>query len=375
MSIIYLDNGATTKPSISALERAQKFNTEQYFNASAVYSKGILSSKELESAKNELLKYFGQSKEVIFTSCGSESDNMAVFSYLRRGNAVTTLGEHSAVYMPFMEAKNNGYDSRFATLNKDGSVNVENLLSLIDKNTVFVSVVHVNNETGAINDINTIAKRVKEINPRIVFHSDGVQAFMKIPYKISDDIDLYSLSAHKINGLKGVGAIIKNKSLKTLKPLIYGGGQEKGYRSGTENLFGIKVFEYAFLEHNKTLYEDYKNVTKLKERFIEKLDKENVLLISSVNCSPYIISFSAVGLRGEVLLHKLESLGVIIGTGSACASKNRHSRMLKSIGYLDDVLDGVLRISFSNETTISEVDYAVEKINLSIKELVEVIKK
>ncbi len=373
VNTIYLDNAATTKPYKSALEKASLFNDELFYNPSSVYHNAIICSKELNQAKQSLLQYFGSNFEVIFTSCGSESDNMAINSYLKRGNAVTTLGEHSAVYAPFNEYKNKGYDSRFASLNADGSVNVDNLLSLIDKNTTFVSVVHVNNETGAINDINKIASLCKKINPRIVFHSDGVQAFMKIPYTLSNDIDLYSISAHKINGLKGVGAIIKNKKLSTLKPLILGGGQENGFRSGTENLFGIKVLEYAFLEHFKNLNENYKKVKLLKERFLDGLDKNNILLISSENCSPYIVNFSAKGLKGEVLLHKLESYNVIVGTGSACSSKNRFSRVLKSIGYDDKVLDGVLRVSFSSQTTIEEVDFAVNKINLCISELSKMV--
>ncbi len=366
---IYLDNGATTKPYSFAIEKASIYNDELFYNPSSVHHNAIKCAKSIQDAKNSLLKYFGNNFDVIFTSCGSESDNMAINSYLKRGNAVTTLGEHSAVHGPFTQYKNNGYDCRFATLNNDGSVNVENLLSLIDKNTVFVSIVHVNNETGAINDINKIASLCKKINPRLVFHSDGVQAFMKIPYTLSNDIDLYSLSAHKINGLKGVGAIIKNKKLNTLKPFIVGGGQENGFRSGTENVFGIKVFEYAFLEHFNKLKDNYNHVKCLKERFLSKINQNLVQIISSENCSPYIISFSAVGLKGEVLLHKLENYNIIVGTGSACSSKNRHSRVLKSIGYSDKVLDGVLRVSFSSQTTLEEVDYAVEKINLCVSEL------
>ncbi len=373
MEKIYLDNGATTKPYIDAINNALVYNNEHFYNASAIYHEGIICKKHLNDAKSTFLKYFGDKFEVIFTSCGSESDNMAISSYLKRGNAVTSLGEHSAVYSVFKNAENNGYQSRYAKLNSDGSVNVENLLSLIDKETVFVSIVHVNNETGAVNDINDIAKKVKSKNPRIVFHSDGVQAFMKIPYRLSENIDLYSISAHKINGLKGVGALIKNRNLKTLKPLILGGGQEGGLRSGTENLFGIKVFENAFLKHYNELTLNYKKAIDLKERFLKNLTKSGIFMISSEKCSPYIISFSAVGLKGEVLLHKLEECGVIVGTGSACSSNNRFSRILKTIYNDEKILDGVLRISFSSETTIEEVDFATDKINLCIYELSKMV--
>lgn len=362
-NLIYLDNGATTKPSIEALEKASKINLENYFNASALYQKGVQSKNLLEEARKNISNCVGNNFEVIFTSCGTESDNTAIYSYLKRGNAITTLGEHSAVHNTFLEFQKNGFDVRFAKLNEDGSVNVEELLKLVDEKTTFVSVVHVNNETGAINDINYIAKRIKQINDRVIFHSDGVQAFMKIPYNLSENIDLYSVSAHKINGLKGVGCILKNKNLKNLKPLIIGGGQEGGLRSGTENLFGIKVFEYACVNHFKNLTENYNKVFKLKEIFIENLDKSIFKIISSDNCSPYIISLSGVGLRGEVLMRLLESDGVIIGTGSACSSKHKHSRMLKEIGYNTKILDGVIRVSFSYENTIDEVIYAVHKLN------------
>ena len=362
-NLIYLDNGATTKPFKSSIEYASKYIEESYFNASSLYGGGVEANIAISEARKAVLSAFPKNFEAIFVSCGSEANNMAINSYLKRGNAVTTLSEHSAVYEPFTELKNNGYDARFASLNEDGSVNVENLLSLIDKNTVFVSVMHVNNETGAINDINYIAKRVKSINPRVIFHSDGVQAFLKIPYTISNDIDLYSISAHKVNALKGIGALIKNKRIKNLKPLIYGGGQEGGLRSGTENVFGIKVFESSVLAHLKTVKQSYENAKKLKEYCVNNLDKSIFKIISSENCSPYILSVSAVGLKGEVLVHMLEKYGIYVGTGSACSSKNRHSRVLKNVGHDGATLDGVLRISFSLENTLSEVETAVNALN------------
>lgn len=361
--IIYLDNAATTKPMQDALNEGAIFNTTYYFNPSALYREGLNAAKQLNECRNSFSNYLGGDFDVIFTSCGSESDNTAIFSYGKHGNIVTGLGEHSAVHNPFTQLKNEGRDVRFAKLNYDGSVNVKSLLSLIDDKTTFVSIVHVNNETGAVNDVNKIAKLVKEINSRIIFHSDGVQAFMKIPFKPSQNIDLYSVSAHKINALKGVGALFKNKRVKNLKPLIYGGGQEGNLRSGTENLFGIKVFEYAFLQHLKTLNDDYQRVKLLNKQFISNLNLDNFKVISSENASPYVLCLSAVGLRGEVLQHMLEEDSVIIGTGSACSSKHRHSRMLSSIGYDDKVLDGVIRISFSNQTTAEEVEKASKLLN------------
>lgn len=373
--MIYLDNAATTKPSENALNKSNGFLLNNYFNPSARYRGGIDALSKIKYSKEEIIKAVGGDFDVIFTSCGSESNNMAVFSYAKRGNSVTTLGEHSAIYQPFLELKNGGYDSRFAKINPDGSVNVEDLLSKVDSNTVFVSVVHVNNETGAINDVNNIAKLLKQKNPKLIFHSDGVQAFGKIPVKLSSFIDLYSVSAHKIGGLKGVGALFKNKKIKNLKPLIYGGGQEAGLRSGTENVYGISVFSEATSERYSNIIKNYEYVSTLKKLFLEKLDKDIFKLISSNNSSPYVVSISAVGLRGEVLQHMLEEDEIIIGTGSACSSKNPHSRVLKEAGYNKAVLDGVIRISFTPINTVNEVEFAVSKINEKAQKLFKAMKK
>ncbi|MBQ3235754.1 MAG: aminotransferase class V-fold PLP-dependent enzyme [Clostridia bacterium] len=361
--MIYLDNAATTKVNIDAVKKAEYLLFDEFYNPSAKYHGGITAQNVIKQAKNTFSKVFGANFEAIFTSCGTESDNTAIYSYTKRGNAVTTLGEHSAVFAPLDSIMKSGGDVRFAKINSDGSVNVENLLSLIDNNTTFVSVVHVNNETGAINDINSIAKRCKEKNPRLVFHSDGVQAFGKISVKLSNYIDLYSLSAHKIGGLKGVGALIKNKSLKSLKPYIIGGGQENGLRSGTENVFGINVFETVLLDKIVNFDKNFKHVTALKEEFLSKIDKTLFKVISSDNSSPYVISLSAVGLKGEVLQHMLEKDGIFVGTGSACSAKNPFSRVLKEAGYDEKVLNGIIRISFNSDTQLSDVAFTSQKLN------------
>lgn len=361
--MIYLDNAATTKPDSNAINKANFINEREFFNPSAKYHGGLVTSGIISKAKESFSKIFGSNFEVVFTSCGTESNNTAIFSYARRGNAVTTLGEHSGVFAPFDTLKKSGYDAKFAKINKDGSVDVEDLLKQIDKNTVFVSVVHVNNETGAINDINYIAKKCKEINSRLVFHSDGVQAFGKINVKLSSYIDLYSISAHKIGGLKGVGALIKNKALKNLKPYLIGGGQENGLRSGTENVFGINIFETVALDKFNNFETNFNHVTNLKSIFLDGIDKSVFIVISGENSSPYIISLSARGLKGEVLQHKLETDGVFVGTGSACSSKNPFSRVLKEAGYTADVLDGIIRISFNYDTSEQDVKLAIEKIN------------
>lgn len=365
--MIYLDNAATTKPSLTAFERAKVYVTEKFYNPSGMYQEGFSLQGELKKARSVLLSKIADENafELIFTSCGTESDNQAIFSFARRGNAVTTMGEHSAVAMAFQELKTRGLaEPRFAPLQADGRVDVEKLLTLVDDKTSFVSVMHVNNEIGSVNDVNGIAKLVKQKNPRVIFHVDGVQAYGKIPYKLSKDIDLYALSAHKIGGLKGVGALIKRKNL-VLPAYLIGGGQESGRRSGTENVFGIMHFSYAAEEKFTTLKADYERLTSYREALWTGLDHDVYTRISPQEGTPYILTISAKGLRGEILLHMANDKGLIVGTGSACSSnaKNRYSKVVLACGYDEKVADGVLRLSFSPETTQDEIHQAIDILN------------
>ena len=370
--MIYLDNAATTKPSQSALSKAQTFITERYFNPSAKYQEGHALQSELKTARSALLSAVGDPIhfELIFTSCGTESDNQAIFSFAKRGNAVTTAGEHSAVSASFAELKQRGIETRIAPLKKDGTVNEEALLATVDERTSLVSVMHVNNETGAINDINALAKKVKAKNPRTIFHSDGVQAYGKLPFKLSKEIDLYSISAHKIGGLKGVGALIKRKSL-VLPPYIIGGGQESGRRSGTENVFGIMSFAYAAAEKTATIQADYERIAGYRELLWESLRQEWFDRITPPSASPYVFGISARRLRGEILLHMAEDRGLLVGTGSACSSnaKNRYSKVILAMGYDESVADGFLRLSFSSETTEEEIRLSATILNEIVAEL------
>ena len=370
--MIYLDNAATTKPNETALKKAAVYVTEQYFNPSAPYKAGEDLNVALKIARSNLVRHIADENvfECIFTSCGTEGDNAAVFAYGRRGNVVTTEVEHSAVLNAVTELKNRGIaEPRIAKVLADGRVDIEHLLSLVDEKTTLVSVMHVNNETGAINDINAIAKAVKEKNPRVVFHSDGVQGYGKIPVKLSSFVDLYAVSAHKIGGLKGVGALFKKKSL-AFRPLIYGGGQESGKRSGTENVFGIKSFEYAAEEKFKTLEADNKRLYAYQEKMTALLDGAYFKRISSKDGSPYILYVSAKILRGEIIVRLAYDRGLIISTASACSnnSKRRYSRVALACGLDEKTADGVLRISFSPETTEEEIVKASEILNAIAKE-------
>lgn len=370
--MIYLDNAATTRPNNSAVQAALKYVQDDFFNPSALYREGFAAHKELEIARKNVLSLIADAGdfELIFTASGSEADNQAYFSCALRGNIVTTEGEHAAGYNSAKELARRGFEVRFAKLNADGSVNAEHLLELIDENTSFVSVIHVNNETGAINPIAELARRVKQNNKSTIFHSDGVQAFGKIPFTLPREIDLYTVSAHKIGGVRGAAALIKRKNIH-IRPLIYGGGQENGLRSGTENVFAIKQFEFAAMEKYAALKKDFERIRSYNEKLRTNLRKDLFEILSSLQASPYIVSVSAKGLRGEVLMHMLNDRGLIVGTGSACSSKNRYSRVMLACGLNDKRADGVLRISFSPQNTAEEIDKAVGIMNASAGELSE----
>ncbi len=374
--MIYLDNAATTKPDEECLKRAEKYLYSAYYNPSALYAEGYNVKLALREAKKNILSTVADdiNFDLVFTSCGTEADNQAIFCGGKRGNAVTTQGEHSAVFNAAMELKQRGMDVRFAALNGDGSVNIDSLLSLVDDKTSLVSVIHVNNETGAVNDITAIAAKVKEKNPHALFHSDGVQAYGKIPFRLTKNIDLYSVSAHKIGGIKGVGALFKRKNL-VIKPYIYGGGQESGLRSGTENVFGIKDFEFAATEKYAELSKNYQTARELNDLLWQKLDKSLFVRISPTNNSPYILTVGVDGLRGETILHEANDNGLIIGSGSACSSneKKRYSRVILACGIGENIADGVLRLSLSLCNTREEVQTAAQILNKIVKNRKEIM--
>lgn len=368
--MIYLDNAATTKPDEECVKAAEKYILSEYYNPSALYAEGYNLQLDLKESKRRILSLIADENNfsLTFTSSGTEADNHAIFCGGKRGNVVTTLGEHSAVHSAVTELKQRGAEIRFAELNGDGSVNAENLLSLVDDKTSLVSVIHVNNETGAVNNIAAFSAAVKAKNKNTLFHSDGVQAFGKIPFRLTKDIDLYSVSAHKIGGIKGSGALIKRKNL-AFKPFIYGGGQEQGLRSGTENVFGIKCFEFAAVKRYAALNESLEKVKSLNSDMRSRLDKSLFTFISAGSAVPYILCVAAKGVRGETILHEADDAGLIIGTGSACSSnkKNRFSRIILSCGIDESTADGVLRISFSPENTLEEIEKAADILNRIVK--------
>lgn len=366
--MIYLDNAATAKPLSQIVNECVAEHETQFFNPSALYRGGVAAHDKLKLAREEISGYISSRHSLVLTSGGSESDNTAIFSFCKRGNFITTMSEHAAVYNCFEKLRTGGADCRYAPLKRNGSVDSEQLLSLIDGKTTFVAVMHVNNETGAINDINAIAAAVKAKNPRTLFFSDGVQAFGKIPYRLSEDIDAYSISSHKIGGLKGTGALLVKNGV-SLSPYILGGGQEGGLRSGTENTLGIEIFRRCAALRYAHIRDNYEAVEKLKSAFNACLREDILTVVSDADCSPYVISVLAKGVRGETVMHLIEQRGIVIGNGSACASKKRGSRTLSACGFSADAVDGALRISFCAENTLAEAREAADAVNKAVAEL------
>ena len=374
--MIYFDNAATAKPNARAVARAQVLSEEDFFNPSAVYRGGLRVQARLKSARERLLSYLAPQGgfDLIFTSSGSEADNQAVFSAGKRGNVVLTAGEHAAVYESCKELKNRGVEVRLAPLNRDGSVKHEAFLALVDEKTSLAACIHVNNETGALNDVAALAKGVKAKSGRTLFLADGVQAFLKIPFRLTPEIDFYAVSAHKIGGVKGAGALYKNKKCN-LSPLIYGGGQEGNLRSGTENAFAILAFAVAAEEKFSSLEADFERVKKIKNRILQVLPQALFSCISPEAGSPYILSLAAKNLRGEVLLHLCDDRGLLIGKGSACSSKKPYSRVIEACGRTKEELNGVIRLSFSPENTVEEGEEAAKILTEEAEKLLRTLKK
>lgn len=366
MDIVYLDNAATTKPLDIICKSAGEYIGENWFNPSALYTPACNMAREVLSAKQTLLKAFGSGEHnVFFTASGTEGDDTVIYGGAKRRKSmhfVTDAGEHSAVYESFMRLKESGCEVTFVDIDENGRVSPEKIEAALQENTVLVSVMHVNNETGAINDIEKIARLVKNKNKDIMFHADGVQAFMRVPLSDKSNIDYYTVSAHKIHAVKGTGAVFYKKGTP-IRPYLTGGGQEGGLRSGTENTFGIKAFAMAteyFMQNKK---EFAGKLSELKQRFLQGIgDISDVRIISPDDGANHIVSITIKDVRGEVLLHSLENDKIYISTGSACSSKKGVSRTAKSLGLDRQGAEGVVRISFSPFNTFEEVDKACEKI-------------
>lgn len=360
--MIFLDNASTSKMSESVLNEYIR-EAENFINPSASYSFALKNKQKIEDAKQRVCKclHIAYKENLIFTGSASEANNLAIFGSAKKGEEqyIFSLGEHLSVFNAAQELKNRGYNVQFCPLTSDGTLDLDALEKLLKEPTAFLSCIHVSNETGAVNDIQKIGNMLKSKHKNAIFHCDGVQAFGKIDVNLSDGIvDLYTISAHKINGPKGIGALyVKNKA--KLKPIIFGGGQEFGIRSGTENLPAIAAFALACEEKNKNLKQNYDYVLSLKNACLKNIKQEDIKVNSFENNSPYVISLSFIGVRGETLVRMCDDEGVLIGTGSACSSKKGTlNRILQAMGKNKQENEGAIRISFSSSNTIEEVEKA-----------------
>jgi cysteine desulfurase len=378
---VYLDNAATTRAAKEVAEMVSRVMLEDYGNPSSKHLKGVEAENYVKNATQIIAKTLKcQEKEIIYTSGGTEGNNMAIIGSAlankRKGNHVIVSSvEHSSVKEPFNFLEQLGYRVTYLPVDSKGRVSLEALKEALDDETILVSVMMVNNEIGTIEPIEEISKIVKGFNEDIVFHVDAIQAYGKlkiVPKKIG--IDVLTVSGHKIHAPKGTGFIyIKDKT--RIKAIILGGGQQKGMRSGTENVPGIAGLGKAVeLIYNADFDEKQKSMYELRSWFAGELAKLEGVTINgdSENTAPHVVSASMAGVKAEVMLHALEDKGIYVSSGSACSSNRPGlSSTLAAIGLNDDLMDSTIRFSFCFATTREELEYTLERV----KELLPVLRK
>lgn len=365
---IYLDNAATTKPFEEIIE-IYKACQQQFFNPSAVYNKAVDVRKKIDNARQSLCTCLGGTNgKIYFTASATEADNLALSCFRPKSNnsMAIFIGEHPAVYNKAKALENLG--ANIIYLPADNLGRVANVGQYITSQTTFVSIMHVSNETGAINDLELLVKQIRKISPKAIIHADGVQAFGKIPVNLRElGVDLYTISAHKIYGTKGIGALWVKNGIN-LNPIVWGGGQENSIRSGTENVAGILALEYCANKVCSNLHSNFNKVLQYRQSLVQKLMQYQVQFDVNGDGSPYILNITFPGIRGEVLLHSLENFGIYISTGSACSSKKPDNRTLKAMGKSADQIKATVRISFSAYDDV-DIDYVAKTIATLVKDL------
>ena len=365
---IYLDNAATTKPCGEAVSAAVDAMTENYGNPSSLHRAGLDAQLAVDKARKAIAASIGaDSSEIYFTSGATESNNLALrgisaaYGRKRRKIVISSV-EHASVDETASALEKNGFEIVRISPRDDGRFYADDFISACDENTCLVSMMLVNNETGYIMPVRETFMAVKRSFPEIITHCDCVQGYMKLPIKAASlGADLISLSAHKIHGVKGVGAIYIKKGVRVI-PIVTGGKQEKGIRSGTESVPLIAAFGAAVDKFRPTIAERYERVSQLKAHLLEKIGGiENVAVNSPSDGSPYVINISAVGKRSEIMLHVLESKGIYVSSGSAC-SKGQQSGVLGEFGISGKRADGAVRISITAQTTEEELDEFAEAL-------------
>lgn len=375
----YFDNSATTKPYDEVCDLIDYQNRNIYGNPSSLHKLGLNSEKLIKLSREQISHVLSSdTSEIIFNSGGSEGNNHCIRGYLeanpRKGkHIITSTIEHPSVLEVFHYLEKNGYQVSYVDVDSNGRINEEQLLALIKADTALVSFSPINNETGVIQNYTLLPSKLKKKNQDLVIHCDSVQTFGKIqinPKKLN--IDMLTLSSHKIHGPKGCGAIFKQKGIR-ISPLIIGGGQEENLRSGTENISGICGFGLAAEMSEKNLIERQARANDIKKLFCNMVMQEVSDVYENVErelTSPFILSLAFEGIRSEILLHYLEDKGIFVSTGSACSSRSKHqSHVLKAMGLKDTRIDGTIRFSFGYFNCIEQVDYLVEAIKDSVSKI------
>lgn len=358
---IYLDNAATTRVCPEAAEAALNAMLNDYGNPSSTHAKGRAALKLVTNARRQLARALGcEPGELVYTSCGSESDNWALWSgaeYVSRkgGHVISSTVEHDAVRHGLDELERRGYEVTRLTPGPSGAVTAEQVQDALRPDTILVSLMLVNNETGAVTDINAVSKMLRKSNPKALLHTDAVQGFLKVPFKAKTlGADLISISGHKIHAPKGIGALYIKNGVR-LRPLIVGGAQEDGRRAGTENVPYICAFGEAARIGSEHAAEYQEHMRALRSRAVERLESENPGLVTIGGGAPHILSISLPGYRSEVLMNFLEARGIYVSRSSAC-KRGARSHVLEAMGLPSDVIDGTLRIGLSRYTTEAEID-------------------
>ena len=369
---VYLDNSATTKCFGEVAQLMSKIMTQDYGNPSSMHNKGVESEHYLRYAREVIAKNLKvNEKEILFTSGGTESDNLALigtaFANCRAGrHLITTQIEHPAILQTMQYLEKQGFEVTYLPVDENGQIRLSDLEKALRKDTILVSIMHTNNEIGALQPIAEAGELIKRFDKSIVFHVDAVQGYGKFrifPKRMN--VDLLSVRAHKIHGPKGVGFLYINEQIK-IQPIVFGGGQQKGMRSGTENVAGIAGMTLAIEKVYENLDEDVERIYWLRDYFVRgvlQIPDVKVNGLQGKASAPHVVSLSVRGVRSEVLLHALEEKGIYVSAGSACASnKPSVSATLKAIGVDKDLLDSTIRFSFSTFTTKEEIDYTLQNL-------------
>lgn len=378
----YLDNAATTRVCAEAAQAALKIMTEDYGNPSSTHRLGREARLVLDGARVHLAQALGaKPEEVFFTSCGSESDNWAILSgaeYMRRKgkHVVSSEAEHAAVLRSLDVLEKRGFEVTRLKPDSDGSIPAEKVIDALREDTVLVSLMLVNNETGGVTDIEAIGRAMKKSGSAALLHTDAVQGFLKVPFSAKTlGADLISVSGHKIHAPKGIGALYIKGGVKglNLPPLVVGGGQEAGKRAGTEALPLIAAFGAAAESGAACFRESTERMAKLKALAISRLTHENSDLKLLSGEAPHILSVSLPGYRSEVLMNFLDALNIFVSKSSACKRGGR-SYVLEAIGHPSEVIDGALRISLSRFTTEDEINALCDGLREAVRKLYPVLR-